>query len=185
MVSLKTLFDLADHLERRRKGEKLNTALVNRLARASRDPSCRARPQPLRRRTRCAFGYWTEKHIDAQRKLNLRAVIEKAAGDAGEAEETRGTADAVPARHAGRPATTCTTRRPARRSSTPIRCSSAATTSSASRAPNQTWRSDRSASAPAGRPTRGGRLVGSLCRSALRAGRGGAELPDSDSRRRR
>ena len=32
------------------------------------------------------FGYWTEKHIEAQRKLNLRAAIEKAAGDAGEAE---------------------------------------------------------------------------------------------------
>ena len=24
------------------------------------------------------FGYWTDKHIDAERKLNLRAAIEKA-----------------------------------------------------------------------------------------------------------
>jgi hypothetical protein len=34
-------------------------------------------------RTALAFGYWTERHIDAQRKLNLRAAIEKAANEKG------------------------------------------------------------------------------------------------------
>ena len=31
------------------------------------------------------FGYWTERHIEAERKLNLRAAIEKAGGRPGEA----------------------------------------------------------------------------------------------------
>ena len=36
------------------------------------------------------FGYWTDKHIDAERKLNLRAAIEKAAGDAEKLKDVRG-----------------------------------------------------------------------------------------------
>ena len=27
------------------------------------------------------FGYWTERHMDAERRLNFRAAIEKAGGD--------------------------------------------------------------------------------------------------------
>jgi hypothetical protein len=36
------------------------------------------------------FGYWTERHIEAERKLNLRAAIEKAAGDAEKLKDARG-----------------------------------------------------------------------------------------------
>ena len=36
------------------------------------------------------FGYWTDKHIEAERKLNLRASIEKAAGDAEKLKDIRG-----------------------------------------------------------------------------------------------
>ena len=37
-----------------------------------------------------AFGYWTERHIDAQRKLNLRALIDRAAGDPEKLKDIRG-----------------------------------------------------------------------------------------------
>ena len=37
-----------------------------------------------------AFGYWTDKHIDNQRKLNLRSAIEKAAGDPEKLKDVRG-----------------------------------------------------------------------------------------------
>jgi hypothetical protein len=37
-----------------------------------------------------AFGYWTEKHIDQQRRLNMRAVVERAAGDAEKLKSARG-----------------------------------------------------------------------------------------------
>ena len=39
---------------------------------------------------RWAFGYWTDHHIDAERKLNLRAAIDKAAGDPEKVKDTRG-----------------------------------------------------------------------------------------------
>jgi hypothetical protein len=37
-----------------------------------------------------AFGYWTEKHIEEQRRTNLRAVIERAGGDAAKLKDARG-----------------------------------------------------------------------------------------------
>jgi hypothetical protein len=41
-------------------------------------------------RNSMAFGYYSEKHIDAQRKLNLRAVVAKAEGNAERLKEARG-----------------------------------------------------------------------------------------------
>ena len=37
-----------------------------------------------------AFGYWTERHIDSERKLNLRAAIDKAANNPEKLKEIRG-----------------------------------------------------------------------------------------------
>jgi len=37
-----------------------------------------------------SFGYWTEKHVEDQRKLNLRAQVERAAGDAERLKRLRG-----------------------------------------------------------------------------------------------
>ena len=36
------------------------------------------------------FGYWTDKHIEAERKLNLRSAVEKAGGDAEKLKDIRG-----------------------------------------------------------------------------------------------
>ena len=82
LVSLKTLLDLADHLDAVAKGEKVNTALFSRLAtRMSEIQLPRASLTGIEKNA-LSFGYWTEKHIDQQRKMNLRNVTEpaKAAG---------------------------------------------------------------------------------------------------------
>jgi hypothetical protein len=90
LVSVKTLFDLADHLESLSKGEKLNTALLNRLAARVSDLNLPKASLSAQEKNSFAFGYWTEKHLDAQRKLNFRAVIEKAAGQPERLREARG-----------------------------------------------------------------------------------------------
>ncbi|MSV28000.1 MAG: hypothetical protein EXQ52_04545 [Bryobacterales bacterium] len=90
IVSLKTLFDLADHLESLGKGEKLNTALVNRFAsRISEIQLPRAALTTVEKNA-YAFGYWTERHVENQRKVNLRATIDRAAGNAEKLKDARG-----------------------------------------------------------------------------------------------
>ena len=89
-LQLSVLFDLADHLESLSRGEKLNTALVNRLA--SRVAEIQLPRSSLTgvEKNAYAFGYWTEKHVEQQRRLNMRSVIEKAAGDAEKLKSARG-----------------------------------------------------------------------------------------------
>jgi hypothetical protein len=36
------------------------------------------------------IGYWTDRHMDGQRRLNLRSAIEKAGGDAEKLKDVRG-----------------------------------------------------------------------------------------------
>jgi hypothetical protein len=90
IVSLDTLFGLADHMESIAKGEKLNTALVNRLAGRIAEIQLPRASLSAPEKNVLAFGYWTEKHIDAERRLNLRAAIEKAGSDGEKLKEARG-----------------------------------------------------------------------------------------------
>ncbi len=79
LISLSTIFELVDELEGLGKGEKANVALINRTAaRISEIQLPRTSLSTLERNT-LSFGYWSEKHIEAQRKLNLRAMIDRAA----------------------------------------------------------------------------------------------------------
>jgi hypothetical protein len=90
LVSLSTLFDLADNLESVARGEKLNTALAAKLASRISEIQLPRSSLGGNERTSLAFGYWSDKHVDAQRKLNLRPMIEKAAGDAQKLKDMRG-----------------------------------------------------------------------------------------------
>lgn len=90
LVSLKLLFDLDDHLEALSKGGQLNTQLLGRLAARVSDLNLPKASLSSAERNSFSFGYWVEKHIDAQRKLNLRAVVERAGGQAGKLKEARG-----------------------------------------------------------------------------------------------
>jgi hypothetical protein len=91
IVSLDTMFQLADHMERiSAHGEKLNTALVNRLASGIGEIQLPRASLTAPEKNAMGFGYWTERHIEAERKLNLRAAIEKAAGDPEKLKDARG-----------------------------------------------------------------------------------------------
>lgn len=90
IVSLNVLFELADHIENLSKGDRLNSALLNRMAsRISEIQLPRASLSAVEKNA-LAFGYWTEKHIENQRKLNLRAVVDRAGGDPQRLKGARG-----------------------------------------------------------------------------------------------
>jgi len=81
IVPVDDLFDLASHFDSLAGGAKLDTALLNRLSTRIADiPLARATLSPIEKNA-LSFGYWTDKHVDAERKLNLRAAIDKAPGD--------------------------------------------------------------------------------------------------------
>jgi hypothetical protein len=90
LVSLDTLFDLADNLEGVAKGQALNTALVGRLANRMSEIQLPQADLSGPEKSTSAFGYWTERHIDAQRKINLRRDIEKSANNPKELADLRG-----------------------------------------------------------------------------------------------
>jgi hypothetical protein len=90
LVSLNTLFELGDNLERVSQGEKLDTALVARLASRIAEVQLPRAALSGVEKNALSFGYWTERHVDAQRKLNLRLAVEKAGDDAGKLRDLRG-----------------------------------------------------------------------------------------------
>ena len=90
VVSLNTVFELADNLESLGRGGKLNSALVNRLSSRINEIQLPRSALSGVEKNALAFGYWTEKHIDEQRKLNLRAILERAGGDAAKLKDARG-----------------------------------------------------------------------------------------------
>jgi hypothetical protein len=90
LISLSTIFELADQLEGLSKGEKANMALINKTAaRISEIQLPRTSLSSLERNA-LSFGYWSEKHIETQRKLNLRALIDRGASDPKKLEDVRG-----------------------------------------------------------------------------------------------
>ncbi len=90
LVSVSTLFELADHLEAVARGERVNTVLVNRMAALIGEIELPRASLTTVERNSLAFGYWTERHIQEERKLNLRAEIDKAAGTAEKLQDIRG-----------------------------------------------------------------------------------------------
>ncbi|MEJ7604992.1 MAG: VWA domain-containing protein [Bryobacteraceae bacterium] len=90
LVSLETIFALADHIEALTKGEKINTALVAKLASKISEIQLPRASLSNTERNSLAFGYWTEKHVEAQRKLNIRNAVEKAGNDPEKLRDIRG-----------------------------------------------------------------------------------------------
>ncbi|HEU0123612.1 MAG TPA: hypothetical protein VFQ91_23980 [Bryobacteraceae bacterium] len=90
LVSLKALGDLSAHLDALGKGGKLDPGMVQRVSgRLSEIQLPRAGLTGVEKNA-MIFGYWSERHIEMQRKLNLRAQVEKAAGDANKLADVRG-----------------------------------------------------------------------------------------------
>ena len=90
LISLNTIFDLADNLESVAHGQKLNTALAGRLANRISEIDLPRNTLTNPEKSSLSFGYYTDKHVDGQRKLNLRASIERAASDAQKLKDLRG-----------------------------------------------------------------------------------------------
>jgi len=81
LVSLKALSDLADHLDAIGKGAKVDPAIVARVAQRLADVQLPRAGLSGVEKNSLVFGYYAERHIENQRKLNLRAAIERAAGN--------------------------------------------------------------------------------------------------------
>ena len=90
LVSLKTLFDLADHLERVARGESFNVAMANRLAsRISEVPLPRSELSTFESNA-FAHGNWVDKHLERQRSMNMRRMVDRAQGNSQKLAELRG-----------------------------------------------------------------------------------------------
>lgn len=92
LINLDTIFDMADNLESLTRGERLNSALVTKLAAKINEIQLpRASLSSVEKNT-LAFGYWTERHVEQQRKTILRGAVEKAAAgnDAERLRDLRG-----------------------------------------------------------------------------------------------
>lgn len=90
LLPLNLIFEVADHLEAVARGERVNTALLNRLSSRLGDIQLPRAALSTVERNAFAYGYWTERHIEAQRRLNLRASLERAAGNPARVRELRG-----------------------------------------------------------------------------------------------
>ena len=90
IVSLDTIFQLDDHLESLSHGGKLDIALINKLASRISEIQLPRSSLTTVEKNSFAFGYWTEKHVETERKTNLRASIERAGADAEKLKDIRG-----------------------------------------------------------------------------------------------
>jgi hypothetical protein len=75
------IFELADNLENVAKGEKLNAQLAARMAARVSDIQLPRNVMTGAEKNAMAFGYYVDRHIDDERKLNFRALIDKASKD--------------------------------------------------------------------------------------------------------
>ncbi len=90
LVALDTLFDLAGNLDSVSRGEKFNTSLAAKLATRLAEIELPHGSLTQQEESSLAFGYYTNRHVEAQRKINLRAAIEKSANDPQKLKDLRG-----------------------------------------------------------------------------------------------
>ena len=90
ILSLDTIFQLADNLESVSRGEKMNAALAAKLAARVSDIQLPRASLSGAEKNALAFGYWTERHVEMERKLNMRALIEKAQNSPEKLKDLRG-----------------------------------------------------------------------------------------------
>jgi hypothetical protein len=90
ILSLDVIFQLADNLEGVSKGNKLDAALAAKLAARVSEIQLPRSSLSGAEKNALAFGFWTEKHIDVERKLNMRAAIDRAQKDPEKLKDLRG-----------------------------------------------------------------------------------------------
>jgi hypothetical protein len=90
IVSLTTLFQLDAHLESLAHGGKLDPALVNKLSSRIAEIQLPRSSLTAAEKNSFAFGYWTERHVEIEHKVNLRAALERAGTDSEKLKDLRG-----------------------------------------------------------------------------------------------
>ena len=90
LVSIKDIFDLADHLERVSRGESFNVAMANRLAARISEVRLPRSSLSTEESNSFAQGNWIERHIQRQRSMNLNRAVDRANGRPEELLEIRG-----------------------------------------------------------------------------------------------
>lgn len=90
LVSLKTIFDIDENLAAPSNGGKTNVALVNRLSARIVDQQPPRSSLSGAEKNAMAFGYWVDRHIENERKIIFRAILDKSAMDAVRLKEARG-----------------------------------------------------------------------------------------------
>ena len=90
LVSLKTLLELDDQLQAPAKGDKSDSALLAKLAARASDLNLPKPSLPSAERLSYSFGYWVDRHLDAERRLNLRAQIDRVQGQPEKLRDLRG-----------------------------------------------------------------------------------------------
>jgi hypothetical protein len=90
LLTADLVFELADNLEGVAKGEKLNAQLASRLAARVADIQLPRNSMTGAEKNAMAFGFYVDKHIDDERKLNFRAMIDKASKDPEKLKDIRG-----------------------------------------------------------------------------------------------
>ena len=90
LVPLDLLFEAADQTASLARGDKLNTLLASRLAARVAEIESPRSPLTSAEKNSLSFGYWTQRHIDSERRLNFRSLIEKAGRDPEKLQEVRG-----------------------------------------------------------------------------------------------
>jgi hypothetical protein len=90
IISLTTIFQLDEHLQSLSRGGKLDVALVNKLASRISEIQLPRSSLTTVEKNAFAFGYWTEKHVELERKVNLRAAVDRAGTDAEKLKDIRG-----------------------------------------------------------------------------------------------
>ncbi len=91
LVPLDTLFGLADNLDAVARGEKANAALLGRLAARVAEIQPPWTNFTVQEKGSMSMGYAAERHIEIEHRLNLKAAIDRAQGNAERLRDLRGT----------------------------------------------------------------------------------------------
>lgn len=78
LLPLDLIFSAADHFAEVADGKQLDTALVNRLATQLEEIEPNREGLSRAEKTAISFGYWSERHLAQQRKLDIRKEVRKA-----------------------------------------------------------------------------------------------------------
>jgi len=90
LISLQTIFALSDHLDSVAKGGKPDPALIAKTASRIAEIQLPRTSLSGAEKNALAFGYWSERHIENQRKVNLKALTDKATTDPKKLEDVHG-----------------------------------------------------------------------------------------------